>query len=164
MCNVDIDHFLPFLELFCLGVAGSFPDTGCGGCFSSFTGNTFYSHSFLPVNDSFELIRIGTNLISISTFFNGIEGLVCCLAVVVGGPAEHLRLDPDLYQTFRDFLDQLSHLDGRFLIRTLLVEEVEHLSDQWLAHYQLNGNFFVLLLQELLFNGKFYQRTILFKC
>ena len=119
-------------------------------------GGPFYTHTLFTAYDSFEFIRIGTNLVSRATFLDGIEGLVCCLAVVVGCPAEHLCLDPDLNQTLRDFLDQLRHLDGCLLIRALLVEEVKHLGDQWLAHHQLNRNFFVFLLQKLLFNDKLY--------
>ena len=56
------------------------------------------------------------------------------LAVVVGRTAEHLGLKSSLGQTVSDLSDEFGHLDCSFLVVTLLIQEFEHLSDQWLAH------------------------------
>lgn len=105
----------------------------------------------LACKHSSEFIRISSNLVPISTLFDGLEGYMGCLTVVVGGTAEHLSLHSSLGQTLRNFRDQVSHCACSLFIGAFLVEEVEHLSDEGLAHGELLTNLLVFLLQELLF-------------
>ena len=63
-----------------------------------------------------EFIRVDSGLVTITTLFDGLEGHVCCLAVVVRSSTEHLSLNPCLCQTVCDVLDQFGHLYCSLLI------------------------------------------------
>ena len=71
---------------------------------------------FLTYEDPLEFIRVDSSLVTITTFFDGLEGHVSRLAVVVCSPAEHLSLDPCLCQTVCYVLDQFGHLHSSFFI------------------------------------------------
>ena len=88
-----------------------------------------YSFTLLLLTDEdpLEFIWVDSCLVTITTFFDGLEGYMGRLAIVVRSPAEHLSLNPCLCQTVCDVLNQFSHLNCSFFIWSLLVEELEHL-------------------------------------
>lgn len=121
---------------------------GCSGVLFLFSlRRTLGCLTFILTSDNpLELVWVDAGLISVASLLERLEWNMGCLAVVVSGTAEHLRLNLGLHQTLRDLLDKLGHFDGRFLIRALLVEELKHLSHQRLAHDQLDADFLVFLL------------------
>ena len=83
---------------------------------TSLGNRTFITLLMLTNEDLLEFIRVDSGLITIATFFDGLERHMGRLAIVVGSSAEHLSLNPCLCQTVCDVLDQFGHLYGGLLI------------------------------------------------
>lgn len=93
---------------------------------------------------------VGVDAYLRATVLQGLDGRIGLRAIVVGSSTEHLGLLACLVEATGNLSNQLCHLEGRLLTRSLLIQEFEHLCDERLAHDKLHANFAILLLQELL--------------
>jgi len=72
-----------------------------------------------------EVIRVDTNLGA--TVLQRLNGCVGLRAIVVSSATEHLSLLACLTEATGNLGDQFGHFKRRFLARSLLVKELEHL-------------------------------------
>ena len=68
-----------------------------------------------------------------------------------------MGLDARLSETLSYLADKLCHLNCSLLVGSLLVEELEHLGDEGLAHHELESDLLVLFLQKLLLEHQVLQ-------
>lgn len=110
------------------------PNRVLDGAMCPFLHHCLLSLLLFSIDHLFEVFRVGAHLDSIAAFLDRLEGHVSGLWVVVGRTAEHLSLKSSLGQTVSDLSDEFGHLYCSLLVVALLIQEFEHLSNEWLAH------------------------------